>query len=205
MLLQREIPESVNIQVARAAATAGVPVLLDGGGVDAPLSSELLSQLSIISPNETELQRLTGQPADSEAQALAAANDLQQTALKLSQQQESQPPPEQQQEADSQGQLRVLVKRGSAGSMMVGADGQQEALQPAVTAPKVVDTTGETCSQNLSLFPALSTRHNTVCVQAGTSLRGRTCSWPPNANRTRMLPALCLSATTHSQWHHHSI
>eukprot|EP00775_Hariotina_reticulata_P011051 gene11051-11206_t len=77
VLLQREIPEPVNIQVAKVAAAAGVPVLLDAGGVDAPVPDELLQHLSIISPNETELQRLTGMPTDTDAQLLAAASALQ--------------------------------------------------------------------------------------------------------------------------------
>lgn len=133
MLLQREIPESVNVQVAALAAAAGVPVLLDAGGVDAPLSDDLLQHLSTISPNETELQRLTGQQTDTEAQVLAAAVALQEKAAQLTHRQA------QKQQAP---RLSVLVKCGSAGSMMVGPDGQQQALQPAIAAPKVVDTTG---------------------------------------------------------------
>lgn len=65
VLLQREIPEEVNIQVARIAKLHGVPVLLDAGGVEGPISPDLLSCLSILSPNETELSRLTGRPTDS--------------------------------------------------------------------------------------------------------------------------------------------
>ena len=45
------------------ASQAGVPVLLDCGGVEGPISTELLQHLSIISPNETELARLTGTPS----------------------------------------------------------------------------------------------------------------------------------------------
>lgn len=60
VLLQREIPEEVNVHVAGIAAAAGVPVLLDCGGVEGPISSELLKNISILSPNETELARLTG-------------------------------------------------------------------------------------------------------------------------------------------------
>jgi ribokinase len=145
VLLQREIPEAVNIQAAQVAAAAGVPVLLDAGGVDAPLSDALLQLITTISPNETELQRLTGQQADSEAQALLAAVSLQQRAAQLAGLQQGSGHPEQQRQQTGQGQaggLRVLVKRGSAGSMMVGAGGQQEALQSAIPAAKVVDTTG---------------------------------------------------------------
>jgi ribokinase len=46
--------------VAAIAAEAGVPVILDCGGVEGPISSELLQHVSILSPNETELGRLTG-------------------------------------------------------------------------------------------------------------------------------------------------
>lgn len=147
VLLQREIPEAVNIQAAQLAAAAGVPVLLDAGGVDAPLSDALLQLLTTISPNETELQRLTGQQADSEAQALLAAVGLQQKAAQLAARQQGRADHDEQQQQQQAGQgqaggLRVLVKRGSAGSMMVGAGGQQEAMQPAIPAAKVVDTTG---------------------------------------------------------------
>ncbi|XP_008226360.1 PREDICTED: LOW QUALITY PROTEIN: ribokinase [Prunus mume] len=47
VLLQREIPESVNTQVAKAAKSAGVPVILDAGGMDAPISQELLNFVDI--------------------------------------------------------------------------------------------------------------------------------------------------------------
>lgn len=60
VLLQREIPEEVNAAVAAIAAEAGVPVILDCGGVEGPISSKLLQHVSILSPNETELARLTG-------------------------------------------------------------------------------------------------------------------------------------------------
>ncbi len=45
------------MQVAYA---AGVQVTLDCGGVEGPVTPELLQNVSIISPNETELARLTG-------------------------------------------------------------------------------------------------------------------------------------------------
>ena len=46
------------LQLAHA---AGVPVVLDAGGATAPLSPDLLRCLAVISPNETELQGLTGE------------------------------------------------------------------------------------------------------------------------------------------------
>ncbi|KAF8073119.1 hypothetical protein HT031_000780 [Scenedesmus sp. PABB004] len=129
LLLQREIPEAVNVAVAEAAAAAGVPVvLLDAGGVDAPLSGELLRHLTVISPNETELQRLTGLPTASEAELLAAAAALQRAAVE-------------QRGGGGGAAPAVLLKLGAAGSMLLGPDGAV-VRQPAVPAPRVVDTTG---------------------------------------------------------------
>ena len=48
----------------QAARDAGVPVILDAGGMDADFPEELLSYIDILSPNETELSRLTRMPTD---------------------------------------------------------------------------------------------------------------------------------------------
>ena len=60
LLLQREVSDAVNARVAAIAAAAGVPVLLDAGGVDAPPPDALLACVHTLSPNETELARLVG-------------------------------------------------------------------------------------------------------------------------------------------------
>lgn len=52
---------SLNSQAAR---NAGVPVILDAGGMDAPLPQELLKFVDILSPNESELSRLTEMPTE---------------------------------------------------------------------------------------------------------------------------------------------
>jgi len=119
VLLQREIPEEVNLQVARIAKSHGVPVVLDAGGVEGPINTELLSCLSILSPNETELSRLTGMPTDSMDKVQAAAESLM-----------------------SLGVQNVLVKLGSDGSLLLPGPGQPSIRQEAIKAPKVVDTTG---------------------------------------------------------------
>jgi hypothetical protein len=180
LLLQREVPEHVNIKAAqvgafcnqalkqrpwdsadtpppvasrphkpphtsapacrrcKVAAAAGVPVLLDAGGVDAPLSDALLRCLTLISPNETELQRLTGgQPAETVAQVVSAAGQLQQQALAAAAAAGASQAPQPQQ------QLSVLVKRGTAGSLLVPPGGSPVTQQAAIPAAKVVDTTGE--------------------------------------------------------------
>ncbi len=79
VLLQREIPDAVNLAVARAAAAAGVPAMLDVGGRASPLDEEILPYLAYISLNETELARVVGKDvvvadlADPAAAAAAAA------------------------------------------------------------------------------------------------------------------------------------
>ncbi|KAJ9527636.1 hypothetical protein QJQ45_025914, partial [Haematococcus lacustris] len=119
LLLQREVPEHVNIQAAQLAKTAGVPVYLDAGGVDAPLAPDLLACLTLLSPNETELARLTHLRTDTEEEIQAAAQKLQ-----------------------AQGVTSVLVKLGAQGSLLLPGAGQAAVRQPALPAPQVVDTTG---------------------------------------------------------------
>ena len=80
----------------QAAKAAGVPVFLDAGGVDAPLSDELLSSVALLSPNETELARLAKVPTGSDAEVEAAARALL-----------------------TRGVPQVLVKLGADGSMLL--------------------------------------------------------------------------------------
>jgi ribokinase len=53
-----------------------VPVILDAGGAAAPLGADLLANVSVVSPNESELETLTGLPTRSEKQCVAAAEVL---------------------------------------------------------------------------------------------------------------------------------
>ena len=118
VLLQREIPETVNVIFAKLAASAKIPVVLDAGGADRPLASDLLTNISILSPNETELQRLTGLPTRSEKQCIAAAEAL-----------------------VHQGVNKVLVKMGAKGSLLVDIYGNV-VRQKAAPVLHVEDTTG---------------------------------------------------------------
>ena len=52
------MPEGINILAAKCAKERDVIVILDMGGTDSPLSSELLELCDIISPNETEAATL---------------------------------------------------------------------------------------------------------------------------------------------------
>ena len=131
------------------------------GGVDAPLSQELLSCLHTLSPNETELARLLRDSTDGKGQATTTTAT---TTL---------PPTESDAEVEAAARLllsrsppslsAVLVKRGGKGSMLVeriegeGGGGQASAAsassssssssvrvfaQPAARVASVVDTTG---------------------------------------------------------------
>ncbi len=117
LLLQREIPEEINIAAAAAARAAQVPVVLDAGGMDRPLSSELLESITVLSPNETELARLTGMPTADEAGVIAAARSLQ-----------------------ARGVATVLVKLGARGALLVPRQGDPIHATPFPV--EVVDTTG---------------------------------------------------------------
>jgi len=57
----------------QAARNAGVPVVLDAGGMDGPLPPQLLNFVDILSPNETELARISGMPTESFEQIAQAA------------------------------------------------------------------------------------------------------------------------------------
>jgi len=59
----------------QATKGAGVPVIVDAGGMDAPVPGELLSLVDIFSPNETELARLTGMPTETFEQINQAAGE----------------------------------------------------------------------------------------------------------------------------------
>ncbi|KAJ3670779.1 hypothetical protein LUZ60_008205 [Juncus effusus] len=118
LILQREIPDSVNIQVAKAAKEAGVTVIMDAGGMDAPIPSELIKLVDIFSPNETELARLTDVKTDSFERIGQAAEKCHQMGVK-----------------------QVLVKLGSQGSALF-TEGEQTIKQEIIPALNVVDTTG---------------------------------------------------------------
>ncbi|CAN7098699.1 unnamed protein product [Brassica rapa subsp. narinosa] len=118
VLLQREIPDSINVQVAKAVKKAGVPVILDVGGMDTPIPSELYDSVDILSPNETELSRLTGMPTETFEQISQAVAKCHKLGVK-----------------------QVLVKLGSKGSALF-IEGEKPIQQSIIPAAQVVDTTG---------------------------------------------------------------
>lgn len=120
LMLQREIPDDVNLEAATVAHAAGVPVVLDVGGKDDPIDERICPLLDIAWPNETELANITGMPTDSEEEIAAAVKALQATGVS-----------------------EVLVTLGEKGSRFFKGDGSlisqgRLAIDPA----SVIDTTG---------------------------------------------------------------
>lgn len=101
VMLQRELPEHVNEVVAQLANIVGVPVIQDAGGEDRVISDELLGKLSYISPNSSELARLTGLRTDTDEEVLRAAKQL-----------------------SERGAKNVLVTLGERGSLLLTETGE---------------------------------------------------------------------------------
>jgi ribokinase len=121
VMLQREIPQRVNLAVARAAKAAGAVVYLDMGGEESPLSNDLLSHLTFLTANETELARVAGLPTDTEEQVSTAAKQVQK----------------------QYGVENILITLGERGSRLFLASASPEVLsEPAEKVANVVDTTG---------------------------------------------------------------
>ena len=55
---------------------ANVPVIMDVGGQDVPLSPEIFPYLEVLSPNETELARMTKMRTETREEVIEAAKSL---------------------------------------------------------------------------------------------------------------------------------
>jgi len=75
LLMQLETPLPIVLAAARIAVKAKVPVILNPAPAR-KLSRELLKQVTILTPNETEAEVLTGIKVDGNAAALKAAGKL---------------------------------------------------------------------------------------------------------------------------------
>jgi ribokinase len=125
VLLQREVPEHVNLLIAaRAREKGNITVIQDAGGEDRPISSEMLQYCDYLIPNESELIRLIKSFGDD---SLSPSNDYISHAKYLQQ----------------QGARNVLVTRGSKGSTLVTDDGKTIHQPSFLLAPhQVLDETG---------------------------------------------------------------
>tara|TARA_B110000977_G_scaffold97815_1_gene128751 strand:- start:3201 stop:5339 length:2139 start_codon:yes stop_codon:yes gene_type:complete len=118
VMLQREIPDRVTLAAAKAGRKQGALVLLDAGGVDNPIPADLLHAVDYVMPNESELVRQTGMPADTDDLAFAAAQAL----------------------VDA-GAARVLATLGARGALLVSKTDRARFPVMGIPGGKVVDAT----------------------------------------------------------------
>lgn len=124
--MQREINEEINIYSAKKARELKVKVVLDVGGQDTDISKELLQNVDIISPNETELNRILGQRKVN----LHDDKDILECVTHLRKQY-------------SNDNLEFLIKMGSKGCLFVDFENnltRQSAFH--IESMPIVDTTG---------------------------------------------------------------
>lgn len=128
LLLQLEIPLELVIAAAQMARRRGVRVILDPAPAR-PLPRELLSNVDLVTPNESETALLTGIVPDDEVQCRAAYQALR-----------------------AQGAHTVLIKRGAHGAWW--SDGAQQIQVAAFNVP-AVDTVAAGDCYNGALAVAL--------------------------------------------------
>merc|ERR1712070_103287 len=110
VMLQREVPDFVNVEVARIARSLGKPVFMDVGGTDAPLDERLIPFLSVVCPNESELTFISGVETQANGEVKRSLVRDAVAALKA------------RFAAAGNGGVEVLVTLGAHGSMHFGAD-----------------------------------------------------------------------------------
>ncbi len=115
VILQYEIPMEINELVAQYAAAKGVPVMVNTAP-SAPTSDALLRHAAYISPNEHEVQDLTGMPVRTDEDALRASQQLL-----------------------DRGVRNVIITRGVAGATLTNDTGM--IVSPCVPCEHVADPT----------------------------------------------------------------
>jgi len=100
LLLQREIPNEINLLAAKYAKEKGKTVMLDCGGRDEPFPEGLFNYIDILSPNETEALRVLETTDESKVNI----ENIRETVMK------------------KYPQMKVLLKLGSHGCHMIGKD-----------------------------------------------------------------------------------
>lgn len=117
IMLQMEIPQVINEMIAEVANEEGIPVFQDVGGAETEISDHHLKHCTYLSPNLTELKRLTKKSVSSEEEIVAAARYLQ-----------------------AKGAKNILVTLGENGSLLLTESGDI-IKQPSCHA-QVIDETG---------------------------------------------------------------
>lgn len=116
VVMQLEIPLESVVYAAALAKENGKTVILDPAPAQPHLPDELLKNVDIMKPNETELEVLTGDKADSLENVVSAAHKL-----------------------IRRGVNNVIVTLGARGAVLVNRDGYCH--KPGYDFGKVVDTT----------------------------------------------------------------
>jgi ribokinase len=129
LVMQLETPLATVQAAADLAAQAGVPVILNPAPAQ-PLPTQLLKRVSILTPNETEAELLTGIKVDDEASAAQAAARLRKLGVQT-----------------------VIITLGARGAFIAEAGGNQ--LVPGFKV-KAVDTTAAGDIFNGALAVALA-------------------------------------------------
>ncbi|KAG0628596.1 hypothetical protein M758_1G038500 [Ceratodon purpureus] len=139
VLLQREVPDSVNLEAAKIARSANVPVVLDAGGADTPIAQELLKCVAVLRVNEAELARLTGLPTCDLEQITVAAMSVHQLGVK-----------------------QVLVRLGELAGVLLFQKEHPLLTQSSIQPPAIIDTSGADDSFTAAYVVALIERQVTA-------------------------------------------
>jgi len=151
ILLQREVPEYVNLILARhAKKRSGIIVIQDVGGEDRSISREMLQLIDYIVPNESELQRLVtslgweeekgfGWSSPSSVSSFIPDEGVSENLQKLLGEVVSQA-----RFLQSKGANNVLVTLGAEGSILIDTQCELQYQPPCIlpTGCEVVDETG---------------------------------------------------------------
>jgi ribokinase len=171
VLLQLEVPLDAVVAAARIARDGGAAVILDPAPAQ-PLPASLLKCVDFLTPNQSELQTLTGRAVGKLAEH--AARSL----------------------ADGS-PLRVIVKMGDVGALLVEANGQ--AFWPALRV-EAVDATGAGDAFNAALAVTLAEGRplpeaGRLAVAAGALCVTRAGAQPSMPTRQEVETALARSST----------
>jgi len=147
LLLQCEVPNFVNVRLAMAAHKVNIPVIVDVGGEDRPMSRDLLECCDYLIPNETELERLARsfQQEDNVQSSIHQDVMLEQIQSQIGSSLDLSSIIKSVVTLQRNGASNVLVTLGSKGSILFKKEPRSILYQPACSLPSgmtVVDETG---------------------------------------------------------------